>query len=143
MYLPITGVSQLCVAVNKMDTVEWDEDRFIEITKKLGNFLKLTGFKEKDICYVPCSGLSGENLTEPPTEPKLATWYKGPTLVQQIGNLVSKLNNMMCTYVVVLFVFCYALVYKHMHVFTLQLRQIYTTGETIGEAITHVCHRHL
>ena len=82
-----TGVSQLCVAVNKMDTIDWDESRFMEITKKLGNFLKQTGFKEKDICYIPCSGLSGENLTKPPTEPKLADWYKGPTLVQQIGKL--------------------------------------------------------
>ncbi len=68
-----------------MDTVEWDEDRFKEITKKLGGFLKQTGFKEKDIAYVPCSGLSGENLTKPPTEPKLAAWYSGTCLIQQIG----------------------------------------------------------
>ena len=73
-----------------MDTIDWDESRFMEITKKLGNFLKQTGFKEKDICYIPCSGLSGENLTKSPTEPKLADWFKGPTLVQQIGKLKKK-----------------------------------------------------
>ena len=75
----------MIVAVNKMDTVDFSEDRFNEIKKKLGQFLKQAGFKENDVTYVPCSGLSGENLTKPPTEPKLASWCKGPTLVEQIG----------------------------------------------------------
>ena len=82
------GVSQLCVAINKMDTVEWDKQRYDEITKKLGGFLKTAGFRESDVAFIPCSGLSGENLTVPPTEEKLASWYSGPTLVQQIGKIL-------------------------------------------------------
>ncbi len=85
IHCKFAGVSQLTVAVNKMDTVEWDEARFAEIVKKLGAFLKQTGFKEKDISYIPCSGLSGENLTKPPTVERLAKWYKGANLVQKIG----------------------------------------------------------
>ncbi|KAK0068676.1 HBS1-like protein isoform X1 [Biomphalaria pfeifferi] len=83
------GVGQIIVAVNKMDTVEWNYDRYESITKKIGQFLtKQAGFKESDICYVPCSGLIGENLTKPSTEPKLTSWYKsGITLLQQIENL--------------------------------------------------------
>ena len=79
-----SGVSQLVVAVNKMDTINWLESRFTEISQKLGHFLKQAGFRESDVRYVPCSGLSGENLSEKCTLPELA-WYSGPTLVHTIG----------------------------------------------------------
>jgi len=83
--LSCAGVSQLVVAINKMDTVGWLKDRYEEIVKKLAQFLKQAGFKENDIAYIPCSGLAGENLTSAPTVAALATWYTGPTLVEQIG----------------------------------------------------------
>ena len=81
-------MSQLGVAINKMDTVGWSRDRYEEIVKKLAQFLKQAGFKDNDIAYIPCSGLAGENLTASPTVPALATWYSGPTLVQQIGEFI-------------------------------------------------------
>ncbi|XP_064624404.1 uncharacterized protein LOC135485936 isoform X2 [Lineus longissimus] len=77
------GVSQIAVAINKMDTVGWDQGRYNEIVKKLGQFLKQAGFKEADLSFVPCSGLNGENLTEC-KDPVLKSWYSGPTLIQQI-----------------------------------------------------------
>ncbi|KAL0276959.1 UNVERIFIED_CONTAM: hypothetical protein PYX00_004408 [Menopon gallinae] len=80
------GVSQLAVAVNKLDTVDWSEERFEEITQKLGAFLKQAGFRESDVTYVPCSGLAGENLVEKPTQEMLKLWYKGPCLLQVIDN---------------------------------------------------------
>lgn len=44
------GISQIIVAVNKMDMCDWSKDRFLDICKKLGNFLvKQCGFKENDI----------------------------------------------------------------------------------------------
>jgi elongation factor 1 alpha-like protein len=75
----------LLVAINKMDTVGWSQIRYDEITKKLGTFLKQTGFKENDVCYVPCSGLNGENLTKVSEVPELSSWYHGPCVTQQIG----------------------------------------------------------
>uniref|UniRef100_A0A0B7A336 Tr-type G domain-containing protein n=1 Tax=Arion vulgaris TaxID=1028688 RepID=A0A0B7A336_9EUPU len=83
------GVGQVIVAVNKMDTVDWSQDRYQLIVKKIGQFLiKQAGFKESDIYFVPCSGLSGENLYQQPTEPKLISWYTPAiTLVKQIDNL--------------------------------------------------------
>lgn len=81
----MTGVSQLAVAVNKLDTVSWAEERFTEIISKLKQFLKQAGFKDKDVTYVPCSGLSGENLILKPTEQMLLSWYSGPTLLEVIG----------------------------------------------------------
>ena len=35
--------------------------------------------------YVPCSGLTGENLTGPCQEPLLRAWYNGPSLLDRIG----------------------------------------------------------
>ncbi|XP_061714395.1 protein HBS1 [Cydia pomonella] len=78
------GVSQLAVAINKLDTTNWSQERFDEISKKLKAFLKQAGFKDSDVTYVPCSGLTGENLTKPSTEPELLKWYKGPCLLDVI-----------------------------------------------------------
>jgi len=82
------GVGQLTVAVNKLDTVEWDQGRFLAIKEKLRLFLtKQAGFKEDDLTFVPCSGLTGENLTLPPRTDLLSSWYKGVTLMHSIDNM--------------------------------------------------------
>ena len=81
----LVGVSQLIVAVNKMDTVDWSQDRYDEIVKKLGTFLKQAGYRDGDVNFVPCSGLDGENLTKSVSQPELAKWYRGRCLVEQIG----------------------------------------------------------
>lgn len=83
------GVGQIIVAVNKMDTVDWSQERYQNITKKIGQFLtKQAGFKDSDISFIPCSGLIGENLTKPSSEPKLIEWYTTKTtLIEQIENL--------------------------------------------------------
>ncbi|XP_045158816.2 HBS1-like protein isoform X2 [Mercenaria mercenaria] len=78
------GVSQIIVAVNKMDTVGWDPARYDDVVRKLGQFLKQAGFKEADTSFIPVSGLGGENLARPVKEPKLAAWYKGSNLMEQI-----------------------------------------------------------
>lgn len=80
------GVNQLGVVINKLDTVAWSQDRFQEIVSKLGAFLKQAGFRESDIEYVPCSGLTGENLASPSQEPGLVAWYTGPCLIDVIDN---------------------------------------------------------
>ncbi|XP_032683269.1 HBS1-like protein isoform X2 [Odontomachus brunneus] len=78
------GVSQLAVVVNKLDTVNWSKDRFNEIVDKMSVFLKQAGFKDT-VTFVPCSGLSGENIVTKPKE-QLSNWYTGPTLVSVIDN---------------------------------------------------------
>nr|XP_009930283.1 PREDICTED: HBS1-like protein [Opisthocomus hoazin] len=80
------GVTQLAVAVNKMDQVNWQQERFQEITSKLGQFLKQAGFKESDVGYVPTSGLGGENLVTRSQSSDLTQWYKGKCLLEQIDS---------------------------------------------------------
>ncbi|GFT95031.1 HBS1-like protein [Trichonephila clavipes] len=86
MLIRSLGVSELAIAVNKMDNVSWSEERFQEIKTKLSTFLKQVGFKERDVTFVPCSGLTGENLVKSSEEPTLKKWYSGPTLVEVIDN---------------------------------------------------------
>ncbi|KAF0409678.1 P-loop containing nucleoside triphosphate hydrolase protein [Gigaspora margarita] len=76
------GVQQLVVAVNKLDTVEWSKARYDEIIEKLGAFLSQAGFKKDKIAYIPCSGLTGENIIH--RSPDILNWYSGETLIQQI-----------------------------------------------------------
>ncbi|NWI19374.1 HBS1L protein, partial [Crypturellus soui] len=78
------GVTQLAVAVNKMDQVNWQQERFQEITSKLGQFLRQAGFKESDVAYIPTSGLGGENLVTRGQSDELTKWYKGKCLLEQI-----------------------------------------------------------
>ncbi|XP_055981864.1 HBS1-like protein isoform X1 [Sorex fumeus] len=80
------GVTQLAVAVNKMDQVNWQQERFQEITGKLGHFLKQAGFKESDVAFIPTSGLSGENLVTRSQSSELTKWYKGLCLLEQIDS---------------------------------------------------------
>ncbi|KAH8274962.1 hypothetical protein KR018_003447 [Drosophila ironensis] len=81
------GVNQLGVVINKLDTVGWSQERFAEIiVAKLKSFLKQAGFKESDVSFTPCSGLTGENLTKDAQEPALTGWYSGPHLLDVIEN---------------------------------------------------------
>ncbi|CAG9816269.1 unnamed protein product [Phaedon cochleariae] len=83
------GVSQVAVAVNKLDTVAWSQERFNEIVAKLKAFLKQVGFKDTDVTFVPCSGLTGQNLVSKPTETELISWYDGSCLLDVIDKFRS------------------------------------------------------
>lgn len=54
------GLSNLVVAVNKMDCVDWDMEKFQEIQKVLNKHLKKIRFKT--ISYCPVSALEGDNV---------------------------------------------------------------------------------
>ncbi|KAG8534058.1 translation elongation factor EF-1 alpha [Bacidia gigantensis] len=68
------GVRQLIVACNKMDTVNWKEDRFNEIVKETSNFIKKVGYNPKTVPFVPISGFNGDNMLEVSDK---CPWYKG------------------------------------------------------------------
>lgn len=72
------GVNQLVVAVNKMDTVDYSEERYTEIKDEIGRFLKGIGYDLSKIHFVPVSGIEGHNLKE---DLGKTSYYKGPTLL--------------------------------------------------------------
>ena len=48
-------------------------------------FLTTAGFQSRNISFVPCSGLTGDNIARKPDDKK-ALWYKGPTLVEVLDH---------------------------------------------------------
>ncbi|KAL4909163.1 hypothetical protein BDW74DRAFT_146106 [Aspergillus multicolor] len=79
------GVQRIIVAVNKMDTVQWDFGRFEEIEQQVSAFLITAGFQAKNISFVPCSGVNGDNITRRSEDPNVS-WYTGRTLVEELEN---------------------------------------------------------
>ncbi|KAL8688355.1 MAG: hypothetical protein Q9218_005715 [Villophora microphyllina] len=77
------GVQRIVIAINKLDTVQWSKDRFGEIQQQVSAFLTSAGFQSKNIAFVPCSGLSGDNIAKRAEAPR-AQWYTGPTLIEQL-----------------------------------------------------------
>jgi len=79
------GVSQLIVAINKMDMISWSQSRFDHICQVLLPFLKQIGFKKDHVFFVPVSGFKGDNIVEP--FENLVNWYTGNTLLLYLDNL--------------------------------------------------------
>ncbi|HEY9171075.1 MAG TPA: GTP-binding protein [Verrucomicrobiae bacterium] len=76
----LLGIPHIVFAVNKMDLVDWNEDRFLGIRDDIEAFLpKLDAFK--DVKFVPISALNGDNVVEPSPH---APWYEGPTLLRHL-----------------------------------------------------------
>jgi len=80
------GVDKLLVAVNKLDMVDYSQDRYNFIVDELRKFLKQAGYRQRGIRFVPCSGFHAENLVKR-SEEKLCCWYSGDTLVEAIDAL--------------------------------------------------------
>jgi len=81
------GVKQLIVAVNKMDSIKFEEKRFREIVEEVSNFIKKVGYNPKAVAFVPISGWNGDNMLEP--SPSMG-WFKGWEVERKEGNSSGK-----------------------------------------------------
>jgi sulfate adenylyltransferase subunit 1 (EFTu-like GTPase family) len=84
----LLGIPHLVVAVNKMDLVEYSQQRFEELVDDFEAFAaKLAGARERhgglahDIVYIPISALEGDNVVE---HGERVDWYTGPTLLEHL-----------------------------------------------------------
>src|ERR1700691_1436498 len=85
----LLGIPHLVVAVNKMDLVDYEQDRFDELVAEFAGFAqKLNGIGTgtgmgRDITYIPMSALNGDNVVD---RSQAMGWYDGPTLLELLEN---------------------------------------------------------
>jgi sulfate adenylyltransferase subunit 1 len=76
----LLGIPHLVIAINKMDLVNWDKERFLEIREEIEDFLpRLDVFR--DVKFLPISALNGDNVVSPS---KQTPWFEGPTLLAHL-----------------------------------------------------------
>ena len=81
------GVSQILVAINKLDMEGWSKERYNEIQSQVKQYLLQQQFAPKRIRFVPLSGLTGENVKSR-SDPTLRAWYKGPSLLEAMNDFL-------------------------------------------------------
>jgi bifunctional enzyme CysN/CysC len=75
----LLGIPHLIVCVNKMDLVDWSQERFEEIKAEFRSFaMKLD---VHDLSYVPISALHGDNVVERSAN---MGWYEGSSLLHHL-----------------------------------------------------------
>jgi elongation factor 1-alpha len=79
------GVKQMIVALNKMDSCNYSEQRYEDIKEEVSNYLKKVGYKPNKIHFVPISGWVGDNMIEKSDN---MPWYKGPYLLEALDQVV-------------------------------------------------------
>jgi bifunctional enzyme CysN/CysC len=83
--LHLLGVRQITVAVNKMDLVDYSEERFNQIEEEYRAYLKEIGVTPKYM--IPISAREGENMVN--RSDKMG-WYKGKTIVEALDAFEKK-----------------------------------------------------
>jgi bifunctional enzyme CysN/CysC len=73
------GITNLVLAVNKMDLIGYDEARYDAIVADYAAFAASIGIE--NFTAVPISGLKGDNIT---TTSDAMPWYSGPTLIDHL-----------------------------------------------------------
>lgn len=108
----LMGIKKVAIAINKMDLVDYSQERFNEICTEYADLAKDLGFE--DITYIPISALKGDNVIAPSgaisrqsaaysqqsaDNSKLQTdnceltantntyWYSGPSLIEYLENV--------------------------------------------------------
>ncbi len=78
------GITQLILAINKMDEVNYDKARFETVKAELSALLKMVGYKPDEMNFIPTSAFKGDNLAKPSENTK---WYTGPTILAALDLL--------------------------------------------------------
>ena len=86
MFLSMTlGIKQLIIAVNKMDMVDYSEDRFNEVKGEVSDLLRSIGRDPATTPFIPMSAFEGDNIKELSDN---MSWYKGSPLMDELDKLV-------------------------------------------------------
>ncbi|WP_374305924.1 sulfate adenylyltransferase subunit 1, partial [Ferrovibrio sp.] len=79
--LNLLGVKQIAVLVNKMDLVDFQEQRFNDIAQEYSHYLGSLGIAANYI--IPMTARDGDNIVQRSAR---MSWYQGPTLVEALDS---------------------------------------------------------
>ena len=76
------GIKNLVLAVNKLDLIDYDQEKFEAIVADYRKFADSIGVE--DFTAIPMSGLAGDNIT---TRSGNTRWYDGPVLIDHLETI--------------------------------------------------------
>lgn len=77
--LSLLGIRQVCVVVNKMDLIDYSQEKFNVIKNEMNAFLN--NLNVHPMSYIPISAFYGENLT---SKSDKLSWYTGETVLEAL-----------------------------------------------------------
>ena len=80
--LSLLGIKKLIVVINKMDLIDYDEERYRQVVTQAKEVLAALNLVA-DI-FIPVSALAGENVTEKSTQMQ---WYEGESVLSCLEQL--------------------------------------------------------
>ncbi|MEJ7633567.1 adenylyl-sulfate kinase [Aeromicrobium sp.] len=78
----LLGIPHLVLCVNKMDLVDYSQERFDEIRSEFAAFA--SKLEVPDLTFIPVSALAGDNVV---TVSTAMPWYEGPALLRHLEEL--------------------------------------------------------
>lgn len=78
----LLGIRQLVLAVNKMDLLGWDQEKFDAIRDEFHAFA--ARLDVQDVTSIPISALHGDNVV---TKSDQTPWYEGPSLLSHLEDV--------------------------------------------------------
>ncbi|MDT4926096.1 MAG: bifunctional enzyme CysN/CysC [Pseudonocardiales bacterium] len=78
----LLGIPHLIICINKMDLVDFAEERFQEIRDEFRRFA--TKLEVSDLSFIPMSALSGDNVVQ---RSQAMPWYEGTSLLHHLEDV--------------------------------------------------------
>jgi len=75
------GINQMIVAINKMDAVDYEQNRYNEVKEDVKKLLQMVGYKVDEIPFIPSSAYMGDNVYK---KSDRTPWYDGPTFFEAL-----------------------------------------------------------
>lgn len=75
-------IPHLVVCINKMDLVDYDQERYEEIKEEFEKFA--SKLDVNDVSFIPISALNGDNIVN---RSRNMSWFEGPTLLYYLENV--------------------------------------------------------
>ena len=80
-------IKNVIVAINKMDLVDFSEERYNEIKADFQKLVDKSDYEDQNITFIPVSALKGDNLVK---KSAAMSWFEGNTLLEHLEKIDTK-----------------------------------------------------